>query len=269
MTYADIKDLFWTLFGDSEATCPYITSTQLLLWANMGVRELVAESRCLERRQQMQVTSGTQTYDLPDDCDRVFRAALDGDKLENCSLSWLRQRDNRWDQRTSTTREYFCDGLNEQIGLYPIPNVSSTVEETDAGFGGLVASTGFGGIVDTTIADPLEPEYGGMLFEITANELEVYFSCRPPEIDDNDDVPELPPWAQPYVVFYMLQKALMQHTPMREVNRAAYWGGMFQDGKTRLKARANSKLPKEWKLKTGSYGERPRISRLPDIIEVD
>lgn len=268
MTYSDIKSSFWMLLGGASAENPYISTSQLLLWANMAVRDLVMDSKCLERRQQMVATASTQTYDMPSDCAVLLRVGHDGDKLWPITKTELMENTYRWDQDTGTPRMWYADQLNDQFGLYPIPSVSSTVSNSDSMFGFKVAPTAHGFLVDTAYGDRLDAPHGFLIEEITANEIEVYYYARPPEIDSDDDEPELPPWAHPFVVFYMLSRALKQHSPMQDMARSAYWQVMYNDGKQRLQRRSFGKLPKEWVFKSRAWGGRPRISRLPDVIEV-
>jgi len=265
VTFGEIKALFWPLAGMSAGN-PYFSNANLITWANMSVRDMVSESRCLERRQKLVVTAGTQTYDLPSDCDRVRRAAYDGDKLLDRGMFELQISAPKWDIDTGIPRWYFVDGLNEQIGLYKIPTTSTTVTDTDGEFGGLLPSDGWGGIVDATVGERLPVLDGGQYEEITGFELELYFSCRPAEITQNDSVLDVPAWAHPVVLYSLLRFAFSAQTPMMDKARAAYWGDLYAHGKDRLIKQSNDRLPKDWRFLVRSIEGRPKIGRLPDLI---
>ena len=264
MTFAEIKTHFWTLLGASASASTF-SNDMLLEWANAAIRDLVDDCQCLERRQAINVEASTQTYDLPDDCDRVLRAAHDGDKLIQATKSGLQESAYRWDSDTGTPRWYFVDMLNEQIGLYPVPNLGSTTVESTTGYGVVVSDTGFGVVVDDSEAEALE-DYGAVIHTLSALELEVYFTARAATMDGDDDVPSIPAWAHPLVLYAMLRNAYAAHTLMNNPNSAAYWSDLYQYGKRRLKRQSNDKLPKDWRVKTRDEGYYPRVSRLPTII---
>ena len=56
-------------------------------------------------------------------------------------------------------------------------------------------------------------------------------------------------------------------TVFRDQEKAALWQDLFYHGRERLKGRMNSRLPKNWVLKTKDQEVRPRISRMPDLID--
>ena len=266
MKWSKLKSLFWTLSGTSAGN-PYFSNSNLLTWANMSVRGMVSESRCLERRQKMVLTAGTQIYDLPGDCDTVRRAAYDGDKLNLTGKFDLQIEAPKWDVDTGTPGWYFVDGVNEQIGLYKIPSSSTTTEEAaSSGTGFKVAASGTGFVVDTTDASRLPSLDGFLVQEIVALDLEIYFSCTPVDVSGDDDVPDVPTWAQPLVLYSMLRLAFSAQTPMLDVERAAYWGDMYNYGLKRLKKQSFDRLPKDWLLEILSVDGRPKIGRLPDLI---
>lgn len=267
MNYGEIKDLFYDLSGFRRSG-PYFSDANALMWANMAHRDLVSKSQCLERRQKIVVTAGTQTYDLPDDCNVVRRASYDGYKIMPMTKLELQWHENGWDRDQGTPCWYFVDGLNEQIGLYEIPNSSTSVEASSSGTGFKVSSTGTGFVIDTSDSGRLPPLTGFLIEEITGLDLEVYFSCRPPDIAADADVPALPLWAHHGLVYGMLRHAWRAHTPQRDVAKSALFGALYARVANRLKIRTNGKLPKDWLLEMRGYGERPNISRLPDIIEV-
>lgn len=267
MTLGEIKDYFWLMLGGSAGPRPWLEDETLDAWAGEAVRDLVEHTKCLDRRKAMLVSSGTYAYDLPDDCKRVKRVAYDGDKLEHVSQLYLQRSGYDWEHDSATPRYYFVDGLNGQIGLNPVPIADTVMEvEEEYAYGGLVSMTGYGGIVDTTEAEILPQGAGGIYEAIAGLELELYYDCSPPALEDDNSVPAVPAWAHPLIVYYMLKSARASLSPMRDLDQAAFWGGLYLNGRKRLLARANGRLPKEWLIRTRDYGLRPNLSRMPDIV---
>ena len=269
MNYTTIKSTFWELLGfDGDSHGGYFSDATVLKYCNMAVIDLVSHSRCLERRNTILIEAGTQQYDLPTDCERILRAAFDWEKLIPTTKLSLQQDEVYWDTRRGDPQFYYTDMTNDQIGLFYIPGTGTAYTSTSSGFGGLIASTGFGGVIDTSIGERIAPDtFGGLLYEITANGLEIFYNARPPAIVDGDDVPELPAWSHPLVIYFMLWKALSAQTVFRDLEKSSLWHDFYKRGRSRLKHRMNSRLPKDWILKTKDQGLRPRVSRLPDLID--
>ena len=272
MNYSTIKENFWNLIGfASDAHGGYISSENLLKWCNMGLIDLVAKSRCLETYDTILVTAGVQEYDLPDNCERIERVSFNWETITPTMQLALQQEEVYWDTRRGTPQWYYVDMLNDQIGLFYIPGTSTTYTGLSVPFqpyGRLIAETGFGMVIDTDDGMALpETMFGGALYEITANGLKVYYNARPPAIEEDDDVPELPQWAHPLLVYYMLWKACSAMTPLRDLDKAEIWQSLYVSGLGRLMSRTNSRVPKDWLMKTKDQHFMPRVSRMPDLID--
>ena len=267
MTYSEIKSHFNAIFGTST----YITDSMLLSWANSAVAELVADTGCLEKRQKIVLTAGTQLYDFPDDCDKIRRAAYDGEKLPAESKWALQQHTKGWDSDSGTPKCYFVDGLNEQIGLYPIQTADTLTQGTTTATYGMMLPTdgSFGVRIDRTVGDRLEDSYGGVYAEVVGLDLEIYYRALAPAMTEDDHVPALPHWAHPLVLYYMLKMAYGCHSPVRDVQKSSLWAEIYRNGKYRLKVRTGGRNPKEWLLRTTGRKVRSlKVGRLPDVIDV-
>ena len=221
MNVADIKSRFWTLLGGSPVPHPNITDDVLLAWANMATRELAEETNCINFRYSIALTAGTQEYSLPSTCKTVYRAYYDGEKLLPTSKWDLMHGDDSWDSRTGTPSRYYLDGLNGKVGLWPTPAADTVLD--------------------------------GPSFE--SLDLELYLNGNASTLADDDDIPSIPAWAHPGVLYYMMRQAYVMIGPQRNVRAAAFWGELYRRTKLRLKGRSTKRevMP----LTIHSRGERP------------
>jgi hypothetical protein len=253
VTWADIKTRFWEIYGGDETLYPEL-SDQLLALANMTVRRFVAETDSLVGRASIVCEAGTQNYDMPTNCDKIIRAAYDGDKLTAVSKWSLHcgVYGNGWDRLQGTPRHYFLDGLNEQIGLYRIPSVDTTLEETDnsetigSGYGAVIAPSGTGARISNTGYGAVVVDFGGSTYDISANALDLFFYARPNDLEYDSDVPDLPAWMHTYVLYDILRAVYTMKFPSQDYERAAFFGRLVQSGLKKLRSVATKPTPKSY-----------------------
>jgi hypothetical protein len=210
MTLRELKIMFWELVG-GEVTSSQITEDTLEVWANMGVRDLVEASKCLQANAALEVEQGKQEYDLPDDCVQVWRAAYDDQKLRFTGKWELMQADSSWDTMEGLPRAYYLDGVLGKIGLYRMPSSDSLFDGSD----------------------------------LVGRWLDLFYNASPPALSSDDDEPALPLWAHPYVLFYMLSSAYSMVGAQRMAEKAGYWLSMYRYGRDRLSSRSTDSGPDE------------------------
>lgn len=215
MNLREIKQRFWDYLGGDLSSSAQVADDALVVWANAAVMDLTTYTDCLQKNLKIECTTGVQEYDLPADCDVVWRAAYDDQKIKLTSKWDLQQVDNTWDRSTGLPVRYYVNGLNGKIGLYPIPSVDSLMSGSDV--------LGFG--------------------------LDIFYRSFSVPMEDDEDIPSLPVWAHPYVVFYMLHSAYTMVGSQRRVASAAFWSRRYIEGRNRLRARCNMKSPKVWAVR--------------------
>lgn len=275
MNWTRIKDIAYTLVGDTEAAGAYFPLASMREWANQAVRDMAQRSGCLQWRQPIVVTAGTAEYALPADCAQVFRVTYDGEVIWPVSQRRLRAYDARWRERTGTPYLYYLDELNAKIGLYPNPSTGTTYESVSGPTAGMIVDTGAGTtvegpsvgvILDIADGSPIEPLVGAIYDVISGNSLEVFYYARPAAV--NDGAIQIPGWAHPGIVYGMVSRAFAADTPRRNLGAAAIYRNLYEDVVRRLTARSNGKLHKVWHME--GYAPTRRLGmtpRLPQHIE--
>lgn len=273
MTFATLRDLVRSLTGDDGTFWP---EASLLSWANEAVALAVRRSGCLEQRETILAVANQAEYDVPADCDRVFRIAFDGEALLPVSQHVLRSSNSDFASITGTPFMYYLDELNEKFGLYYKPSTATTVAAGFAGeWGGVIAplvgttSSEWGGIIDPLDAGgAYSGEWGDIVSAVSADDIEVFYRALPKAMDSGDDEPSLPPWSHGCVLFWVLSRAFEADTMLQDLGRAAFWRKLSETVFERLTIRTNNKLPKVWQFKSSADGPvGPRIrDRYPDTI---
>ncbi len=249
MKWSEIKSLFLELIGAGSAYPSQIDADTLLVWANMALREMTYETECLQRRQTVIVTSGTQEYDLPADCEKVLAAYYDGEKVYQTSKWDLQQCVRTWDTFEATPRKYYLNGMNGKVGLWPIPTVDTALIEETPSFGFIVSSDGPGVVVDTLVGDPLLSAPGIIYEVITGYSLELHYVARPAEIANDEDVPNVPAWAHPGILYFMLSKAYAIMGDQRQAEIHHYWARRFAEIVTCLSGQVQKNTPRSWTIR--------------------
>lgn len=228
-----IKSLFWELVGGEAVASPQVTSDLLLTWANMGVVDLATASRSLQAEVLLPCTANVQEYTLPADCERVWRAAYDGYKLSAVSKWDLQQSDPVWDEFTGVPRRYYLNGINNKVGLWPIPTSNSIMQ-------GL---------------------------EIVGLGLHLYYDQRPILLEDDDSEPALPTWCHHAILFYLLKMAYSMIGVQRVGANAMFWRNRYEEVKRSLIARNNRRAPVRFVVPDRLAGSRLLAPpRYPEFI---
>lgn len=263
MKLSEIKQIC----SDAAGSQGYISDATMTALANQAVQDLVSSTHCLEKRKTVACVAGQQTYAFPDDCEKLRLAAYDGTYISPATLEELRWKTNKWDSDRGEPRCWFVNGLNDEVGLWPIPGSSTTFVAGEPEVGVLMDEDGVW--VDTAYGDLLE-EPGAIVDIVSALELELFYYARPREMDDDDDVPDLPAWAHPAVAFFMLKEMYRSMTPMRDIEKSTFWGELYKRARGRLAIRMFNRLPKEWRVRPDRFsGEaRHRYGRLPQVVDV-
>lgn len=233
MNLRDIKQQFWAFLGGQMHISPSVGSDSLNLWANNAVTEMTSIN-LLFVHDQIACSTGVQEYDLPDDCRAAARVSYSGRVLDLTSQWDLRECDRAWDKISGEPSSYYLNGMNGKIGLYRIPSSDSLMDGQEVVSGGL----------------------------------DLFFWATPPLLEDDADVPALPPWAHPYVVFYMLASAFKMVGIQRAIDSALFWESMFDRGMRRLRYRTVVPVDNRW-ISGGYQGlgvlHRPAMPRnIPD-----
>jgi hypothetical protein len=271
MTWSEIDTIFYDILCKTTANdCPWpeYPIATAHAWGDEAVRDLAAKCRLLDKRDVLIVTASTGKYDLPEDCMRVWRASYDGDKIFPTAVSGIRQTNRWWEQYTATPRYYYLDELNGQIGLYPVPAASTTAEASSGNPYGFVIGDDGGFLVDIEDATPIGPSDDGFLADvISGNDLQVFYNAYP-TTPDYSGGPDVPLWAHPLVLYYMLKKAYSSFGPLQDMERADFYGGLYSWGAGRLLMRSNRRLAeKRWIRESfGDGGASLSANNLPRSI---
>lgn len=277
MTYADIKTLFYNTLGDSEASPVWITGSMAMQFANEAVQTAYAAARHIEKRTNILLAADTAEYDWPSDMGNVWRVAYDGKAILPITQSQLRVYDEEWPSVSGTPRHYYLSEINRKIGLYPKPSSATTYSAFTQEFGAVVDtddsadtfSQEVGIVVDVSDAsEAFNQEEGELVQAISADELEVFYKATPAVIDSGDDVPDVPGWCWPYVLFSMLASAYAADTEIMDTGLSGYWSALAASMIHRLRVRAEAKLNKTWVAKYEGWnvvGRRYDL-RFPDTI---
>lgn len=271
MTYSEIRSFVDDILGSQSV----VSDDTMLAWANQAVKELVSDTECLEKRQAMLAVADQQEYSYPTDCKKLRRVAFDGTVIDYINLFSLQNEAHRWDEDAGDPRKWFAYGLNESFGVWPIPATGTVTEVYSGTTGSLIfgaLTDGMGVIVDTADGSSIN-NYGAIVEDasvesIAGRELDVFYFAEPPDMTGDDDEPDLPGWAHPYVAYFMLREVYKTSTQLKDPMRAAYWGSEYNHGKNRIRVRTNGRLPREWRLKPRVGVRAPyRYGRLPQVVD--
>lgn len=269
MEWADLKTMFYEITGDSEAHPFWFTDDMLRGFANQALRDLVRGSQCLDWRQVIAIQSGTAIYDLPDNCDQIWRVTFDNERIGATSQDYLYQVYERWQERSGLPALYATDELENQLILFPNPDVSSTTESSPSGNGLIVDTSamtgGVGLIVDARDGGPL-PGVAGLIVDIlTGNGLEIFYYARPGDI--TADHINLPAWARYGILWFALAKAYAANTQIKDKNRTAFYSALYEHIKQRLRIRSAGRLNREWAMRGFAQPEVSSVlPRIPQHI---
>jgi len=208
LTYGNLKDLAYSLSGDSSTSPVHLASASMDTFFNASIGSLVDESECIEERMSIDLTAETGEYTLPADCVKVLRVTYADGALRPVTKQYLRSIDMTWADTTGEPALYYLDGLDGEIGLYPIPDTAAV--------------------------------YVG---EGTSH-LVVEYLASPYDLGTDDNYPEIPVWSYAGLLFGALERAFSSNTELRNIEASALYGAMAKYVARRLRIRVNGKLPR-------------------------
>jgi hypothetical protein len=208
MTIAELKTLFWDIFGGDDDIYPDVDDI-LVDAISDACRDLAAEGDSIVDHTTIDCVAGTQEYSLGvDNIDKVLRVSYDHERLNLIGKFTLQTaRPDGWDRHQGKPRRYYLDGTNNKIGLFEIPSVDS-----DGG--------------DYAIG--------------------IWYTRAPATVSLDGASPHAPRWAHPYLLFYALWRAYSMVSRSRDQELAGFWKSMYMAGKARVKARASAPTPKSY-----------------------
>ena len=286
MNWGDIKTAFQNITGENPANSSYFPESRILAWANQSLRDLARETNYLEKRDILHVVAGTQEYDLPTNVDEIFRVTYDWERIRPITQIKLRAYNQRWRERSGKPRMYYLDQINQKIGLYERPDVTTSyqtlVDDTgtpltagsDGVYGFIIDSANAPSgrdatiLIDRSSVQPIFGFDGALLNEIVGDGLEIFYSAIPEEITTNvQDIPEIPRWASPAILYGILIEAYSAETPLQDFDTVAAYSVLYRHIKNRLKVRSFARLPRAWAIRCAH--EKPSwnmVPRLPQHI---
>jgi len=269
MNWGQLITLFHSYLGQDQASPTYFSDDAVRVFMHKALRRVNGNCKLVRKRQAINITAGTSTYDLPSDCHEVFRVAYDGARIDQYSQARLNADNTTWRTATGEPYLWYVDRLDNQIGLYPEPSVSSTVTgaSQEDGVPVLMGDTEDGIIIDITTDDgfPLG-EDGVPVLEITANHLEVYYWGEPADFHHTTN-PDVPQWAQHFLLYSALSEAFRVGLPDQDLERAAAWAVMAGDLEERMRIRSANVIPKVHRSNIGQHPKHRSIQqRFPATI---
>lgn len=267
MMYSDLQTRFYEILGDSSTAPAYITTATAMAFANMAVRKAANVAEHLEKRGYILCAANTAEYDLAADCKKVFRVTYDDDVILPVMQIDLRLEDESWDQHAGTPRNYYLDELNRKIGLHWKPSVATTYDAFSGEYGVIVDTDDsddtftqeVGIVVDVSDASStFSQEDGEIVQAVSAYALDVFYVAEPGEITAGDDYPNVPEWAAPFVLFYMLGKALSADTEIRDLDSSRFYFGLADMVLARMRLRSGNRMWRDWNARSDRFGKRKR-----------
>ena len=206
-TYQEIMDVVRELTSDPVGDSRLITDTQMDLWANMCLHEMVEHSEFLETEETANTTGGgTGAVAITGDPIRVLRVEIEDEAIYPTTTRDLYKLSRTWQAQTGRPRWYYMDSLRDYqsdylyLNLWPLPNAVYSVRAV--------------------------------------------VSQAPKELDST--IPtnnvEVPLWATPGLVWGILYRFYEAETRMQSNQASQLFKMMYEDVVDRLKVRSYSKL---------------------------
>ena len=223
-TYADIKDAFFQATGDSEGTNAFFSNAYVERLANTALRKIARAANYYDAIDTGTTSAGTATISATSSY-QVWRVEVDDEALYPITKKELRQRDRRWLDQSGRPRYYYLDEslAGETPTVGMFPNPGAAYSYKIFGFG------------------------------------------RPIDCDDDNDsnLVHIPLWAINTVLYSMLADAYAADSYVRNDELASFWRAVYEDHLSRVKMRANEKIPKYWAVEADS---RPQYLYLGDNL---
>jgi len=224
-TWGDVRTQFHRLISDQAASI--FTNANAESYANIALNHMAGESRHIDRLETGSTTADQATYStvgFTTEVYRIWRVTHDDDPLMSVTTDRLDATDHSWRSHGSGTPLYYLLDQTE-TAVYLFP------------------------IPGTSSLD-----------------LEFFVESAPAPMDNDNTTNnvELPVWAIPGLLFWMLSYAFDADTPLRNLDSAAFYRHMAQRVTKALQVRSCNRLPKEWsKAAAGQATVPPQFDRLP------
>jgi len=254
MNWGELVDAFESYVGNS-----YFTESSIKIFMQKALRRINANSKVIKKRQAVNLTAGQRLYDLPSDCHEVYRVTYDGHMIEPYTQARLDAESRTWRNASGEPYLYYVDRLNNQIGLYRTPDVSTTVAgaSQEDGVAVLMGASEDGLIIDISTDDGFPMAEDGIpVLEMTGNHLEVFYWAEPADYHPGSE-PDLPQWAQHVLVWSALAEAYRAGLPDVDEERAAAFALMAGDLEERIQGRTANVINKTWNRNQGR-GQKTR-----------
>lgn len=226
------------------------STTELTGYANEALEDLSRDTKYAEDYRDYALTSGTATYDTDDDVVEIERVEYNGKHILPLTLDQMYEYDSGWLSESGEIRRWYPLGTGK-IGYYKKPSWTADPSTISAEIGFTVDMSGGGntyslssevGIVvdiesygtDTFYFAP-DNQYGDIFFTdedaLTVSHRVVY---TPATLVNSGDIPDLPTWFHPALVYYSCWKALDRDSPARNEGLATIWQALYADMKDLL-----------------------------------
>lgn len=259
MRYSNLRTLFYNMIGDSESSPVFFSETTVEQLANSALSELYAETDLIYNIKLISCVSGTGEYDLPADCYDVKRVAYDGRRLRPITQARLDSDDATWVEHNGEPEFYYVDGLDKQIGVYPIPDVDS--ELVTGGEYGVYTGGGDTEYGVYITSSGLEDEHGVYVGGFPGKYLQVDYSAVPETFDKNKK-PQIPLWGYYYLLWRMMSEAYLIGLPDADMEASVAYSVLAGQAKQRIITRAANPLNKVWRKRAGRLANADTDVRL-------
>ena len=122
MPFKEMKDEIVSRLED--VSFDNFEETEVGIWVNLGVQDVVTKTNCLQSSATADVNSGQREYTQPDDCFRITRVTYNGKRIGCTNFEELDTDNVNWEDETGTPTNYIQ--YKNEIWLYPMPNADLT-----------------------------------------------------------------------------------------------------------------------------------------------
>jgi len=230
--YGNIYDSFNELMGNSGNF--FFSDATIDRFAFRALNEACERSRYKDTAEVINSVADTGEYEASADGYDIFRVEYDDEILLPISRAKLRHGDRDWESRSGTPRYYYLDEIYSvqdylAVGLWEKPGTST--------------------------ASAIRLWYHG------APNVPVSTSALTKAV-----AIEIPEWAAPLVLYYMLHLAYSADTKKQDFGASALYHMMYEDVLDRLVIRSRDRQPKHWVSGTARGPSIGVLNRLPQRI---
>ncbi len=205
-TYQDVIDMVREITQDGDSGYRLISEEHMDIWANECMFEMAEHAEYRDEQVESTLTPGSASISIGGDAIGIWRVEIDDESIYPTTTRDLYQLSRTWQAQTGYPRWYYMDSLR-QVG-----------------------------------SDNLFLE----LWPIpsAADDLRVSYTL-PGDVLDSGSATEfvmLPLWCVHNLAWGILSKFYAAETRMQNRKAAEFYGIMYEEAKTRLRARSYSKL---------------------------